>query len=182
MSLRVTQVVLGLSLLLNAFVLAGFFFHRWIEPPPLPANAGPPGPPGQGGRWPNPLELLAKDLKLDDAQMKVVQPIIDDYGNTRREGWRGIGKVREEMAGELQKPSFDWTKIDGLVDRMTVLRAEQEKQTLRMVEQFATKLPADKQAELHKLLGERFGGPWRRGGAPGGPGGPGGPRPPRPPQ
>lgn len=176
MSSRVTQVLLGLSLLLNAFVLAGFVFTTWFEPPHRIFARGrppPPGQPGQPGRWPNPLELLAQDLKLDGAQRKAVQSIIDEYGNSRRDRWRDIGKIREAMSAELQKPSFDWTKVDALVDQMTALRADQQKQNLRAVEQMANKLTPDKQAELHKILGERYGGqPWR----------PGGPRPSRPPQ
>lgn len=183
MSSRVTQVLLGLSLLLNAFVLAGFVFNSWLEPPRRifaggrpPPPPGQPGQPGQQGRWPNPLESLAQDLKLDDAERKAVQPIIDEYGNSRRDRWRDIGKIREAMSAELQKPSFDWTKVDALVDQMTVLRADQQKQNLRAVEQMALKLTPDKQAELHKILGERYGGqPWRQGAGPG-------QRPPRPPQ
>jgi Spy/CpxP family protein refolding chaperone len=178
MSSRITQVLLGLSLLLNAFVLAGFVFNTWLEPPHriFARDRPPPGQPGQQSRWPNPLEQLAQDLKLDDAQRKAVQPIIDEYGNSRRDRWRDIGKIREAMSAEIQKPSFDWTKVDALVDQMTVLRAEQQKQNLRAVEQMANKLTPDKQAELHKILGERYGGqPWRQGT-------PGGPRPPRPPQ
>src|SRR5262245_35769242 len=118
MSSRVTQVLLGLSLLLNAFVLAGFVVNTWFEPPHRPFSGGRP-PPGQPPRWGNPLEWLATDLKLDDAQKKAVQPIIDEYANTRRDRWRDIGKIREEMAAELQKPSFDWTRIDALIDQMT---------------------------------------------------------------
>jgi Spy/CpxP family protein refolding chaperone len=179
MSLRVIQVLLGLSLLLNAFALAGFVFHNWLEPqhPPFAGGRPPPQQPGQQNRWPNPLETLAQDLKLDDEQRKAVQPLIDEYGNTRRDRWRDIGKIREEMSAELQKPAFDWAKVDVLVDRMTVLRAEQQKQNLRAVEQMAVKLKPEQQAELHKILGERYGGQgWRQGG------GPGGQRPPRPPQ
>jgi Spy/CpxP family protein refolding chaperone len=163
MSSRVTQVLLGLSLLLNAFVLAGFVFNTWFEPPHRPFAGGRPPP-----RWGNPLEALARDLKLDDAQKKAVQPIIDEYGNGRRDRWHDIGKIREAMAVELQKPSFDWTKIDALIDQMTVLRVDQQKQNLRAVEQMASKLPPDKQAALHKILGERYGGQhWRQRGASG---------------
>ena len=159
MSLRVTRVLLGLSLLLNVFVLAGFFFHSWLEPSPPPR-----------GRWGgNPLESLAQDLKLDDAQRKAVQPLIDEYGNIRRERWRDIGKIREAMSAELQKPAADWPKIDGLIDQMMVLRAEQQKQNLRAVEQMATKLAPEKQVELRRMLAERYGGQGRwRDGRPGG--------------
>jgi Spy/CpxP family protein refolding chaperone len=161
MSPRLTQVLLALSLLLNCFVLAGFFYRGWLEPPPPPPRAGGPSQPGQQNRWPNPLETLAQDLKLDANQKKDVQPIIDEYGNTRRERWRDIGKIREAMSAELQKPAFDMAKLDALVDQMTVLRAEQQKQNLRAIERIAAKLKPEQQAELHKILAERYGGPWR---------------------
>jgi Spy/CpxP family protein refolding chaperone len=175
-SLRTTQVLLGLSLLLNVFVLAGFVFHSWFEPAPRPAWGGSSTGTGQGNRWGNPLEALVEDLKLDEAQKRDVQPVVEQYAKTRRDRWRDIGKIREAMSAELQKPTFDMTKIDALVDQMTVLRAQQQKENLRAVEQMATKLAPDKQAELHKILGERYGGQgWRGGGS-------GGPRGPRPPQ
>ena len=58
-SLRVTQVLLGLSLLLNVFVLAGFVFHSWYEPPRR--HFGGPPARGEGNRWGNPLEALVQD-------------------------------------------------------------------------------------------------------------------------
>jgi Spy/CpxP family protein refolding chaperone len=161
MPTRLTQVLLGLSLLLNAFVLAGFVFHSWFEPTPRPGPGATP--PGQGGRWGNPLEGLVQDLKLDDSQKKDVQPIVEQYANTRRDRWNDIGKIRQAMSAELQKPAFDMAKIDALVDQMTVLRAEQQKQNLRAIEQMSAKLKPEQQAELHKILAERYGGQggWR---------------------
>jgi Spy/CpxP family protein refolding chaperone len=167
MSLRITQVLLGLSLLLNAFVLAGFVFHSWIEPPPPPPRyAGGPG------RWGNPLEALAHDLKVDDAQRKELQPLFDQYTNARRDRFHDISKVREEMTAELQKPSFDMAKIDALVDQMMALRVDGQKQNLRTIDQMAQKLRPEQRAELHKILAERYVRP--PGQRP--------PRPPRPPQ
>jgi Spy/CpxP family protein refolding chaperone len=171
-SLRITQVLLGLSLLLNAFVLAGFVFHSWFEPP-HPRFAGGPPPPGQQ-RWGNPLEALAGDLKLEDSQKKELQPLFDAYTNSRRERFQDIGKVREEMTAELKKSPFDMAKIDSLVDQMMALRVDLQKQNLRAIDQLASKLKPEQRDELHKILAERYGRP--------GPGGPRGPRPPRPPQ
>lgn len=177
MSSRLTQVLLALSLLLNCFVLAGFVYRTWIEPPPFPAGrpGGPPPPPGQPGqpnRWTNPLEALANDLKLDDGQKKGLQGIFDRYGASRRERFREIGKIRESMAAELHKPAFDMPKIDALVDQMTVLRSEQQKENLHAIAEMAAKLKPEQQAELHKILAERYGGGWR----------PPGQRPPPPPR
>lgn len=165
MSLRITQVLLGLSLLLNAFVLAGFVFHSWFEPPHRFAG-GPPGQP----RWGNPLEALAHELNVDDSQKKELQPLFDQYSNSRRDRFREIVKIREEMTAELKKSPFDMAKIDGLVDQMMALRVDLQKQNLHAIAQMAQKLKPEQRDELHKVLAERYGRP------------PPGPRQPRPPQ
>jgi Spy/CpxP family protein refolding chaperone len=167
MSLRITQVLLGLSLLLNAFVLAGFVFHSWFEPPPSPRYAGGPG------RWGNPLEALAHDLKVDDAQRKELQPLFDQYTNSRRDRFHEIVKIREEMTAELKKSPFDMAKIDGLVDQMMAVRVDLQKQNLHVIDQMAQKLRPEQRDELHKILAERYGRP---------PGSPRRPPPSRPPQ
>src|SRR6202012_6151798 len=155
MSLRITQALLGLSLLLNAFVLAGFVFHAWFEPPPHMAGGPPPGQP----RWGNPLEALANDLKIDDSQKKELQPLFDEYTNPRRDRFREIVKIREEMTAELKKSPFDMAKIDSLVDQMTVLRVDFQKQNLHSIDQMAQKLRPEQRDELHKILAERYGRP-----------------------
>lgn len=170
MSLRITQVLLGLSLLLNAFVLAGFVFHSWFEPPPRVAGGPPPGQ----QRWGNPLEALVNDLKLDDNQKKEVQPLFDEYTNSRRERFQDISKVREEMTAELKKSPFDMAKIDSLVDQMMALRVDLQKQNLHAIDRLASKLRPEQRDELHRILAERYGRP--------GPGGPRPQRPQRPPQ
>jgi Spy/CpxP family protein refolding chaperone len=175
MSSRLTQVLLALSLLLNCFVLAGFVYRTWIEPPHWRGRMAGPPPPSGADRMGNPLDALARDLKLDDAQRKDLGSIFEQYSSSRHDRFRDMGKIREGMSAELQKPDFDMAKIDALVDQMTVLRADQQKQNLRAVEQMSAKLKPEQRAELHKILAERYGGGWRPGNQPG-------PRPPRPPQ
>src|SRR5882757_8253920 len=100
MSLRLTQVLLALSLLLNCFVLAGFVWRSWIEPPAHRVGGPPPGP---GGRSWSPLEALAQDLKLDEHQRQELRPVFDSYAEGRRERFREIQKVRDATVAELQK-------------------------------------------------------------------------------
>lgn len=153
MSSRLTQVLLGLSLLLNCFVLAGFVYRSWIAPPPF-VHSGPPLP-GRGG----PLEMLSQDLKLDDSQRGALKDVFDHYASERRQRFREIQKVREEMAGELKKSEFDMVRIDALVDQMTKLRAEQQKENLAAISQLAAQLRPDQRDRLHVILAERFGPP-----------------------
>jgi Spy/CpxP family protein refolding chaperone len=130
------------------------------------------GPPPRLG---NPLEALAHDVKVDDAQKKELQPLFDEYTSTRRDRFRDIVRLREAMTAELEKSPFDMAKIDGLVDQATALRAELQKENLHAIDKMAAKLKPEQRTELHKILAERYGRP-----PPGG--GPRQPRPPRPPQ
>jgi Spy/CpxP family protein refolding chaperone len=178
MSSRLTQILLALSLVLNCFVLAGFVYRSWIAPPHWQERMGGP-PPGQSGIG-NPLDALSQDLKLDEAQRQALKDMFESYSTARRERYREIQKVREAMSAELQKPEFDITKAEALVEQMYRLRAEQQKENLSSIAQLSRHLRPDQRDELHKMLGERYGGSWSGRPGPGGPGG--GPRPPRPPQ
>ncbi len=179
MSSRLTQLLLGLSLLLNCFVLAGFVYRSWIAPPPI-LRAGPPGGPGAQGRA-TPMELLSQDLKLDDAQRQALRGLFDQYGKARHERFVEIGKIREEMGAELKKPQFDLTRMNELIDQITKLRVDQQKENLSSIAQLVPQLRPEQSERLHAILAERYGGmPVGPGGRPGnrGPGsGPG-----RPPQ
>jgi Spy/CpxP family protein refolding chaperone len=153
MSSRLTQVLLGLSLLLNCFVLAGFVYRTWIAEP---ERAGPPPRP-RGG----PIDMLIHDLKISEDQRKSLQGELDKYGEHRRERFREMQKVREAMAAELQKPQLDLAKINPLVDQMQQLRGDLFKENMAVIADMLPKLTADQQGELHKIMNERFGGPWR---------------------
>jgi Spy/CpxP family protein refolding chaperone len=179
MSARLTQVLLGLSLLLNCFVLAGFVYRSWIAPPPL-VQAGPRPMPSRGG----PLEMLAQEVKLDDSQRQALKGLFERYASERHDQFREIQKLREAMADELKKPDFDLARINSLVDQMTKLRADFQKENLAAIAQLAAELRPDQRQRLHTILAERFGGPpsWRPPPPPGGPPPGPGPGPGRPPQ
>ena len=173
MSARLTQLLLALSLLLNCFVLAGFVYRTWIEPPPFHRPDGPP--PGPGGRGLSPMEALAEDLGLDNAQRQELRTVFDHYADARRERFREIQKVRDAMVTELQKPEFDMAKIDPLIDQITELRRDAQKQNMRSIAELASKLKPEQRTKLHKILADRYGNPpWAAGNRP--------PPPPRPPQ
>jgi Spy/CpxP family protein refolding chaperone len=169
MSSRLTQVLLGLSLLLNCFVLAGFVYRSWIAPPEVVQTPPPPG------SRPSPLEVLSQELKLDDGQRKALQGVFETYANKRRDRYRDIQKIRDQMTAELQKPAFDMIKIDPMIEQMSRLRVDQQKESLRAIAQLEPQLRPEQREQLHKILAERYSGPWP--GRPGGPRGPGAPGP-----
>lgn len=182
MGSRLIQILLGLSLLLNTFVLVGFVYSSWISPPTFERHMLPPPPPP--GTRPSPVELVIKDLGLDDAQRDAVRGQLDRYAAARRERFREIQKIRDQIAAELAKPQMDMTQIDGLIDQITKLRADQSKESLHAVAQLGPQLRPDQRERLHVLLVQRFAGaPPPRPPGPGGraPGAPA-PGPGRPPQ
>ena len=178
MSSRLMQVLLALSLLLNTFVLAGFVYRSWIEPPAFERRLPPPPPPGQR---PSPLETMAHDLNLDDGQRQALRSVFEQYSTTRRERLREIQKVREQIAAEYKHPTVDMTHVDTLIDQLTKLRAEQQKEYLGSLNQLGAQLKPEQRDRMNQILAERLAMPF--GSRPqGGAGGGGGPGPARTPQ
>ena len=175
MSSRLIQVLLALSLLLNTFVLAGFVYRSWIEPPAFDRHLPPPPPPGQR---PSPLETMAHDLSLDDGQRQALRAVFDQYSTTRRERQRDVQKVREQIAAEYKHPTVDMTRVDTLIDQLTKLRAEQQKEYLGSLNQLAAQLKPEQRDRMHQILAERLAAPF----VPRPPGSSSGPGPGRPPQ
>ena len=172
---RLIQLLLALSLLLNAFVLAGFVYRSWISPP---IEHRLPPPPGQGG----PLELMADDLKLNQDQRKALRDVFEKNQAARRERLRDIQQLREQTGAELRKDPIDWGKVDALVEQVSRLRGEAQKENLRAILDLEPQLTPPQREKLHTILAERFVNPPRWSGQRG----PGGPdrerRPGRPPQ
>jgi Spy/CpxP family protein refolding chaperone len=158
MSSRMTQVLLALSLLLNTFVLAGFIYRSWIEPPPFEHRLPPP--PGPGSR-PSPLEMVTHDLDLDDKQREALRTVVDRYAAGRRDRYREIQKLREQISGEYRSAA-DLTRIDALIDRLTKLRADQQKETFRSLADLEPFLKPAQRERLHQVLAERLAAPFQR--------------------
>lgn len=183
---RLIQLLLALSLLLNAFVLAGFVYRSWVAPPfghPMPP---PPPPPGGG-----PLEQIAHDLNLDEAQRKSLREVFDRNQADRRKRLQEIQALREQTGGELRKSAVDWPKVDSLIEQVARLRGEAQKANLRAILDLESQLTQQQRDRLHAVLAERYINPPRWSGPPRPPGpgmgpgtgpGPGGPGPGRPSQ
>ena len=173
------QVLLALSLMLNTFVLVGFVYRSWIEPPPFERPAPSPPPPGQR---PSALETMTHDLNLDDRQRQALKGTFDQYGTLRRDRQREIQKVRELLAAEYRRPTIDMVRVDALVDQLTRQRAEQQKETLRSFAQLESQLKPEQRERLHQILADRLAQPYYGrppGGAPGQAQGSGQGRPPQ---
>lgn len=162
MSPRLTQALLGLSLLLNLFVLAGFVYRTWIAPPGVEQPGRTPAGPRASA-----LEILATELKLDDAQRAALKPVFDDYAAKRRERQRESTRLREQIVAELKKPDTDLTKLEPVVDQLSRLRADTQKDTLRAIIAIEPKLRPDQKDQFEKLLADRLGGWWGRRGTAG---------------
>src|SRR5260370_32239621 len=153
MSSRLIQVLLALSLLLNTFVLVGFVYRSWIVPPPFERPLPPPGP------RPGVLETVTRDLNLDDSQRQALHGVFDQYATSRRERLREIQKLREQLAIEYKKPSIDMTRVDAMIDQLTKLRADMQKETLRAFTQLETQLKPEQRERMHQILAERLASP-----------------------
>ena len=152
---RLTQFLLALSLLLNAFVLAGFVYRSWIAPPEFERHFPPPGHPG------GPLEWMAEDVGLDADQRKALHDLFEKNAEFRREHFQQMRKLREEIGTELRKESVDQAKLDELVGQVTKLREEVQKENLRAILELGDKLTPQQRQKLHTILADRFTNPPR---------------------
>ncbi|HEX9522884.1 MAG TPA: periplasmic heavy metal sensor [Reyranella sp.] len=172
MSSRLIQVLLALSLLLNTFVLMGFVYRSWITPPPFERPTPPPAP------RPGALETVTHDLNLDEGQRQALRGAFDQYAVGRRERLHEIQRLREQLASEYKRPSIDMTRVDALIDQLTKLRADMQKETLRAFTQLETQLKPEQRERMHQILAERLASP-PVGRPPGAGAGPGAARPPQ---
>ena len=170
---RLFTVALVLSLLLNAFFVAGFVFRGWIAPLPFEQRMPPPPPPP--GQRPSALEIVAGDLNLDPAQRQALRGVFEQHAQVRRERSREMQRVREQIVAEYKRSPLDQARLAPLIDRMGDLRADQQKETVRALSQMEAQLDPEQRVKMHQILVDRLlSSPWARP--------PGPPPPPRPSQ
>lgn len=173
---RLVTVALALSVLLNAFFVAGFVFRGWIAPLSFEQRMPPPPGPGPGpGPRPSVLEMVASDVSLDGSQREALRGVFEQHAGARRDRFREIQKTREQIINEYKRTPIDPEKLAPLIDRLTDLRADQQKETVRALAQLEARLTPDQRQRLHQILVDRLSGPPPMQRQPGQP-------PPRPPQ
>jgi Spy/CpxP family protein refolding chaperone len=168
--LRLTQVLLALSLLLNGFFVAGFVFRSSIVPLAFEAQMPSPSPvasPAPAAR-PSVLEVVANDVSLDAGQRQALRGVFDQYSTSRRDRSREIQNLREQIVAEYKRSPIDQARAGALIDQLYRLRVDQQKETLRSLAQIEAELKPEQRARMHQILSERLMS--RQSGAPGGPG------------
>lgn len=163
MSSRLLQLLLIFSLLLNSFVIAGFVYRSWIVPPSEAMAPPPPPPPPPGGApvttpRPGPVEIMTRDLNLDEGQREALRGLIEQHAAKRRERLREIHRDREQVAAEMRRPQPDFAKVEGLIDRVSELRGELIKENLRTIALFEPKLRPDQRERMYLIFADRFAG------------------------
>ncbi|MCA0245926.1 MAG: periplasmic heavy metal sensor [Proteobacteria bacterium] len=157
MGSRLLQLLLIFSLLLNSFVIAGFVYRSWIAPPAEVGQAPPPPPPGPAPR-PGPLEVVTRELNLDQGQREVFRSLIEQHAAKRRERLQEIHRDREQVAAEMRRPQPDLAKVEGLIDRVSELRGELIKENLRTLAAFEPKLRPEQRERMYMIFADRFAG------------------------
>jgi Spy/CpxP family protein refolding chaperone len=103
--------------------------------------------------------MVVRDLDLDADQRKVMQDLFDQYAKERRERLQAIARLREQTSMEISRTPRDMAKIDALVDQVSQLRAEQQKETLRTLIQLEPSLRPGQRERLQRLLIDRVASP-----------------------
>jgi Spy/CpxP family protein refolding chaperone len=155
---RWLPVALALSVLLNAFFVAGFIFRGWIAP--LPFEQRLPPPPGSR---PNALEAVANEVNLDERQRQMLRGVLEQHGQARHDRWREMQRVREQIVAEYRRIPLDPSRLGPLFDKLGDLRADQQKETLSSLIKIEQQLTPDQRERMHQVLVDRIlSSPWSR--------------------
>ena len=100
-----------------------------------------------------------RDLGLDGDQRQKMKDLFDRYANERRERLQEIQRVREQTGIEMGRTPLDMSRIDGLIDQVSRLRAEQQKETLRTLMELQPSLRPEQRERLQELLVDRVAPP-----------------------
>jgi Spy/CpxP family protein refolding chaperone len=158
---RWVPVALALSLLLNAFFVAGFVFRGWIAPLPFEERTTPP-PPAPTARA-GALEAVAGELNLDERQRQALRGVFEQQAQLRRERYREMQKVREQIIAEYKRSPLDQARLGPLIDQLGDLRADQQKETVRALAQLEAQLNPEQRQRMHQVLVDRIlSSPWSR--------------------
>ncbi len=160
---RLITVALALSVLLNGFFVAGFVFRSWIAPLPFELRMPPPPPAPRPGV----LEMVANDVSLDGSQREAMRGVFEQHAQARRDRFGEIQKTRELIINEYKRTPIDPERLAPLIDRLTDLRADQQKETVRALAQLEAKLTPEQRQRLHQALVDRMSGPPPMRGQPG---------------
>jgi len=152
---RLITVALALSVLLNGFFVAGFVFRSWIAP--LPFEQRMPSPPPVPR--PGVLEMVANDVSLDGSQREAMRGVFEQHAQARRDRYREIQKTREQIINEYKRTPIDPERLAPLIDRLTDLRADQQKETVRALAQLEARLTPEQRQRLQQVLVDRLSGP-----------------------
>lgn len=158
---RWVPVALALSLLLNAFFVAGFVFRGWIAPLPFEQHMPPPRPPPAAR--PSALEVVAGDLNLDPGQRQALRGVFEQHAQVRHDRSREMQRVREQIVAEYRRIPLDQSRLGLLIDRIGDLRADQQKETVRALAQMEAQLDPEQRVKMHQILVDRIlSSPWAR--------------------
>lgn len=143
MRAKLPWILFAISLILNLCVVAGYFYFshdhpRWQES-------------GSGGN----AMFAASKLKLDDEQKVKLDAMRQALRKNYQDNLSGVRPLRRDLLKELNQPQPDFTKIDKLIDDMSLLQATAFKASARAIAEFQAALRPDQRTEFRRLIRER---------------------------
>jgi uncharacterized membrane protein len=135
-------ILLGLSVALNVFFIGGFFYARHFGPP---WGDGP-------GHFDRRDDATLADLNLDPGQQRTARQALRDMRQRNFARLRELRQVRERVIVELRKERTDFAVVDPLIDRVTTLRGDIQKDGLRTAEQISATLRPEQREKFREFV------------------------------
>ncbi len=131
-------ILLGLSVALNVFFVGGFVYARHFSERP---------------DWEQRVDAnLPVELNLDPGQQRTVRQSLREMRQRNFTRLREIRQTRERLVAELRKERTDFGIVDPLIDRVTTLRGDIQKDGLRTADQIGATLRPEQREKFRELV------------------------------
>lgn len=145
MRARLPWILFAISLVINLCVVAGFLYykradHRWNQS-------------GSGST----VVFAASKLNLTTEQKARLDTMRQTLRKTQQESSAAVRPLRRALLEEINQPQPDFTKIDKLIDELSVRQAGAIKNAARAIDEFQKSLQPEQRAEFRRLIAQRAG-------------------------
>ena len=136
-------ILFGLSLVLNIFFVGGFVYAKHFGPPWAHGRA--PWQQRVDARW-------ADELRLDPDQQRTFRQAFREMRQRNAPRVRELAQLREQLTTEMEKDKLDFAAIDPLLERISALRLDIQKDGLHAAEQVAATLRPEQRAKFREVM------------------------------
>lgn len=143
MRTKLPWILLAISVVLNVFVVGGFFYAKGRSEARMMDRS--------------PIMAAVRDLDLTGPQKQALEKMRADIRKSSSDIRDEMRPLRRELLTELAKPQPDFTQVDRRIDDLGDVQSKRFKAMVRAVHEFQQTLTPEQQEAFRKGIRENMG-------------------------